>query len=184
LRDPAAHRVQLIVYEAALAALAVTVGFVLAAVPNVELFTLVVFLAGVLLGRASGARVGVLAALVYGLLSPYGLPDPILLTALLLSRLCIGVLGGSLRVWLLAGPRAKRVALFAVAGLLSSLIFQVLTNLAIGLTVGQWRVVLAGAVPYALVNMASNVASFSLLGVSTVDVVRRLPIPILLEEDG
>jgi len=144
-----------------------------------------VFLSGVLLGPASGARVGALAATVFGLVNPYGLPDPLLLTALIVSRTLIGALGGALRGVLQRGPRLPRMAIFLVAAIVATLVFQGLTNAAIGLTFGNWRAVLVGAVPFALVNLLANSAAFVLLGVSAVDVARRLPLPSQApEEDG
>lgn len=179
---PHTRIVRLITLEAGLAALAVGVGFALAFLPNVELFTFTVFLAGVLLGPFAGARVGVLAGLVYGLLNPYGLPGPILLGALLGSRALIGVLGGLLRGAILGTARGDGG--FLVGGLLSTLIFQGLTTLAVAATFGSWKAVIVGAIPYALVNVAVNLVVFPLLGPSSVAAARRLPIPGLHDHPG
>jgi len=185
LHDAAHARiVRLIAFEAGLAALAVGVGFALAFLPNVELFTFTVFLSGVLLGPFAGARVGVLAGLVYGLLNPYGLPSPVLLAALLGSRAVIGVLGGLLRGSILrSGPRVAD-GTFLVGGLLSTLVFQGLTTLAVAVTFGSWKAVILGAIPYALVNLAVNLVVFPLLGPSSVGAARRLPIPGLHDHPG
>lgn len=170
------RNVRLITVEAGLAALAVAVGFALVALPNVELVTFVVFLAGVLLGPVAGARVGALAALVYGILNPYGLPSPIILAALLLSRMGIGVLGGLFRGWILH-HRGGRDGAFLLGGFLSTLLFQGLTTLAIAATLNSWGPVFIGGLPFAFVNLAVNLVVFPLLGASSVDAARRLPIP-------
>lgn len=172
-----AGELKLIALEAALAALAIAVGYALNAIPNVELFTFVVFLSGALLGTRSGMRVGALAAIGYGLLNPYGLPGPPLLAALIISRMLIGLLGGILRPGLLVSSRPRRAAMFIAGGVVSTLLFQALTNVALALTLGQWRATFIGAAPFALTQLAWNAALFPVLGVACVDVARQLPIP-------
>ncbi len=56
---------------------AVGAGYLLAGVPNVELMTLVIALSGAALGLRAGALSGILAAAIYSLGSPYGLPNPL-----------------------------------------------------------------------------------------------------------
>jgi hypothetical protein len=183
LRSSAAGELQLVALEAALAALAIAVGFALTALPNVELFTFVVFLSGVLLGSRSGMRVGGLAAIGYGLLNPYGLPGPPLLAALVVSRMLIGIAGGWARPVVLGGSLARRTAALVLAAVGCTLVFQTLTTIALAITLGQWRATLVGAVPFALWNLAWNVAFFPVLGVACVDVARRLPIPGLTSRE-
>lgn len=180
MSDPAAPLLQLVALEAGLAALAVVAGFGLAAVPNVELVTFIVFLTGALFGVKSGVRVGVIASVAYGLLSPYGLPDPLLLTALVLGRVWIGALGGWFRPALHDGERWRRVLLFAAGGALGSLGFHALTNVALGITMSAWRTVLLGAIPFALIGIASNIVVFAILGVPCLEIARHIPIPGLV----
>jgi len=177
LRSAAAGELQLVALEAALAALAIASGYALAALPNVELVTFVVFLSGVLLGSRSGMRVGALAAIGFGLLNPNGLPGPPLLTALVVSRMLIGIAAGWFRPVVLTGSVTRRVVGLVAAAFACTLVFQTLTTIALALTLGQWRATLVGAVPFALTNLAWNVAFFPVLGVACVDVARQLPIP-------
>ncbi len=187
--------VRLATLEAAFAALAVAAGFVLAVVPNVELFTFIVFLSGVLLGSVSGIRVGILASIAYGLLSPYGLPGVPLLVALVVSRGVVGWLGGAMSP-LLGADRddpegdadglaiARRAAAWAMGGLIATAVFQALTTLAVAYTVGAWRATVLAAVPYAVVALVCNVLVFPLLGTHVHRVARRLPIPELSPRGG
>ncbi len=179
----ATDKVQRLVVEAALAALAVVVAFALAAIPNVELFTFVVFLSGVLLGWRSGARVGFIAALAYGLLNPYGLPQAPLLAALVIARVLTGAMGGLARGMILRAGFRRQVVLFALAGFVATLLFDALTNLSLALTIGQTGAVMLAAVPFAIVHHVSNVVAFAVLGVSCLEVARLLPIPGLLSRE-
>lgn len=178
-----AGELKLVALEAALAALAIAVGFALSGVPNAELFTFVIFLSGALLGYRSGMRVGALAAIGYGLLNPYGLPGPPLLAALVISRMLIGLLGGVMRPMLLDPSRIHRAVAFFAGAVVATLVFQTLTTIAVALTLGPWRATIIGAVPFALINLAWNAVCFPVLGVACVDVARQLPIPGLPSDE-
>ena len=103
---------------------AVGVGYLLMGLPNVELMTLVVALAGGALGPGSGFLVGALAASIYSLGSPIGLPPPLLLVAQALGMGMAGWtghLGGAWMVRLLgSGARSQAVACAAGTGLLAT----------------------------------------------------------------
>lgn len=149
---------------------AVGAGYLLAGIPNVELMSLVAALGGVALGAMRGAVVGALAAGVFSLASPYGLPAPLLLAAQMAGLGFAGAVGG------VAGRRARAVPdvaparpwrswpQAALAGLVVTVVYDGLTNLAIlasfDLAAG---IVLAGALPFFLVHVATNVAFFCVI---------------------
>ncbi|MBK8166294.1 MAG: ECF transporter S component [bacterium] len=149
---------------------AVGAGYLLAGIPNVELMSLVAALGGVALGPARGAVVGALAAGVFSLASPYGLPAPLLLAAQMAGLGTAGVAGA------VAGRRGRAVPgaaprrswrswpLAALAGLVVTVVYDGLTNLAILASFDfPAGVVLAGALPFFLVHMATNVAFFAVI---------------------
>jgi len=142
---------------------AVGVGYLLAGVPNVELMTLVIALAGATLGAARGALVGAVAAVVYSLVSPFGLAAPPLLAAQALGMAWAGVLGRALGAVLEKSTRpGTRLSLAGATGVLAALVFDLLTNL--GVIVGydlDPRVVLGGALGFNLIHMGSVGASFA-----------------------
>ena len=148
------------------AGVAVGVGYLLAGVPGVELMTLVTALAGLALGIRAGAGVGGLAALVYSLGSPYGVPVPLILTAQVLGMAAAGVIGGLLGSFLRkCGPRRRpRMLAAGLAGVTAAVVFDVLTNLAIALAYGTpLAAVAAMAVPMFLIHVAVNAAVFVLV---------------------
>lgn len=140
----------------------------LAGVPNVELMTLVVALAGCTLGIWPGAACGAAAALIYSVGSPLGLPVPLLLAGQLVGLALAGILGGIMGRAILGfsgKPTAWRKMISAGGlGLLATLGYDVLTNLAIiGAFDMEPRVVLVGAIPFALWHMGANALIFVLL---------------------
>ncbi len=134
-------------------------------IPNFEVLTLVVFCSGVLLGARDGVLVGAVTMLVYSLLNPYGAVHPLVTLAQVLGESAAG-LGGA---WFAAarGPERgapARALLLAIAALLLTVWFDVLTNLATGILFGQVRVTLIGGIPFAAWHVASNIGLFVVLG--------------------
>ncbi|HVP14773.1 MAG TPA: hypothetical protein VMS88_04475 [Terriglobales bacterium] len=142
--------------------------------PDVEVQTLGIFCAGVLLGARDGAWVGGLTMLVYSLMNPYGPAHPLVTGAQVLGQVPAGLAGGAFGA---LGLHARSVAARGVAlGVLAfvlTLWFDLVTNLATGLLMGQWRVVLVGGAWFALWHNGSNVLLFVLLGTPLVGVFGR-----------
>jgi hypothetical protein len=118
-----------IIRAALFTALSVALGFLLAAIPNVELMTLTVFMSGVFCGVRLGGIVGTLSILFHSILNPLGPAPPPLLAAQVAGFCIIGVAGG------LAGPRIRPgrsggIIGSAVLGFVLTLLYDVLTTLA------------------------------------------------------
>ncbi len=78
-------------------ALAVSVGYLLAPVPNVELFTATIFLSGLLFGKKHGCLVGIFAGWIFGIYNPWGpAPWPLLFVQVFVRAL-VGYTGGMFR---------------------------------------------------------------------------------------
>ncbi len=107
----------------------VALGYALATVPNVELVTASIFLAGYLFGPAAGVLVGLSAEFLYSLTSPYGLAAPPLLVAQLLGMAFAGFVGGWLGNAVNAWHRGLRLHLvFGLVGLFVTLAFDLVTT--------------------------------------------------------
>jgi len=79
------------------AALAVVFGYMLAFIPNIEIFTLTIFLSGFILGKKEGLIVGLLSSMIFTFFNPLGTsPLPLLLYQIAHYSLT-GFLGGFLR---------------------------------------------------------------------------------------
>ncbi len=107
-------------------------GYLFILVPNVEMITATIFIAGLVLGPFHGAIVGLLAELIYSSSNAYGAAMPPLLLAQIISFALVGWVGG------LVGrreihPLSLRVFVFGVCGLLLTLFYDVLTTLSFAL---------------------------------------------------
>jgi hypothetical protein len=154
----------------------------------VELFSVAVFLSGALLGPAWGAWVGGVARLVFSVGNPYGPPHPLVLVAQVLGGAVIGALGGIVGRWLAprtgaadsspnrapAGART-RAALLVISGIVGTLAYDTLTNVAQGVVFGSVPATLAlGAIP-ALQHVGSNAVLFLVLGSAAFPWLSRHP---------
>jgi hypothetical protein len=146
----------------------------------VELFTVAVFVSGMLAGPAWGLWIGAVARLVFSVANPYGPPHPWILAAQVLGAMLVGGLGGLARPWLFRvseSPESSRarVAILLVCGLVATLLYDALTNIAQGIAFGSFRVAIAlGALP-ALQHLASNLVIFALVGNAALPWLRRHP---------
>jgi hypothetical protein len=144
-------------------ALGVTLGYALMSVPNVELVTATVFIAGVVSGARGGAFVGAAAEGIFSLFHPLGAPSPPLWIAQVISMAVAGAAGGLF--FELGSPltQSKRFRI-GIAGFLCTLNFAVLTTLAYSLTVSfSMKQILASLVfglGFYVVHLISNTAIF------------------------
>jgi hypothetical protein len=142
--------------------------------PDFEIQTLGIFGAGVLLGSRDGAVVGTLTMLVYSLMNPYGPAHPFVTLAQVLGEAVAGLTGGCFGAMGLYGRRvAVRGVLLGGIALGLTLWFDLVTNVATGLVVGQMRVVLLQGIPFALWHCGTNLLLFVLLGTPLVAVFGR-----------
>src|SRR5512144_1101315 len=101
---------RIVVRSAALIAFSVACGYAkLLLFPYllfVELFTLALFVSGLLVGPGWGIWVGLVARLVFSVANPLGPAHPWVLAAQVLGGAWVGLLGGLFRPWML--PRGGR----------------------------------------------------------------------------
>ena len=154
-----------------LVALAIALKLPILSVPNVEFLTFVIFSSGFLLGMVEGMMVGMIAMSIYTtLIAPYGIPPPPIAAAQIFSMGLIGFCGGIARRLIPVAPepgaRSRPIFFVLILGLFAlslTLVYDLLSNLAVAFVVGQfWPVMIAG-VPFALVHLASNVVIFLVL---------------------
>ncbi len=108
-------------------ALAAALGFSLSGVPNVELVTATVFIAGAVLGPREGALVGAAAEALYTSFHPLGAPPPPLWIAQVLGMSLAGMAGGFWRSFPVRSFIRSRFGT-AAAGLLCTIAFDLLTT--------------------------------------------------------
>ncbi|MGQ9479493.1 MAG: hypothetical protein ACUVQ0_05735 [Thermoproteota archaeon] len=151
-----------------LASLAVSSNYALIMIPNVKLMDAMVFASGMIMGFGFGASLAILIWLVYGTLNPYGLSLP----TLALTMMCEIVYAIFSRVAILLKKDWQRVTRYDVLllsslGFFSTLIYDVVTNLFVGVLF--YGSALTGLltmnfpVPMGLIHEFSNAAFFPVL---------------------
>jgi hypothetical protein len=154
-----------------LIALAIALKLPILSIPNVEFLTFVVFSAGYLLGIIEGMLVGVISMSIYtSVITPYGLPPLPIAFAQILSMALVGFGGGLVSKFSFAAlcqslPSGliPPLLVMALSGLILTVIYDLLTNLATAFVMGQFLPVMLAAIPFALVHILSNVVIFVVL---------------------
>src|SRR4029079_18182155 len=144
----------------------------------VELFSVAVFLSGVIVGVGWGMWVGAAARLIFSVANPYGPLHPWVLAAQVVGAGLLGAMGGLARraltgSWLQSAP--ARAAFLGACGFLGTAAYDLITNLAQGIVFGSVRVALARGVVLSLQHIASSTAIFVLIGGLAVSCLRRDP---------
>jgi len=147
-----------------LSSLAVALGFLLIAVPNVELMTLTVFVSGGLLGLRGGILVGVVSMLIYSIANPMGAAIPMVTASQVVGLGIVGAAGAATPAirHILKGRMVRNI-IFASAGLLLTIVYDFLTNLALGISVGTVVAVLVAGILFSVVHFVSNALIFFFL---------------------
>lgn len=150
-------------------ALAIGLGFSLIMVPNIELITVIIFLAGLTLGIGWGVLVGGTAELIFSVLNPFGsgLVFPPLLLAQVLSMMIVGLAGGLMRpLFFKREFSAKNIAGLAIIGFILTFIFDSLTTLSYPISVGfdlpQTVGIYISGIGFTILHQVSNAIVFAI----------------------
>lgn len=157
---------------ALLTAVCVVLGYLFLPIPNLEMITAGIFLAGIWMGARYGAFIGCLAEGIYSLTNPMGFPPLPLLVAQVLAMALVGWCGGTFRLALLnlrffSLTQWLGHVWLALLGVSLTLFYDLLTNLSFPLTAGfswvQTRATLILGIPFALIHLTTNGMIFAFL---------------------
>lgn len=152
-------------------ALTVAAGFSLAAVPNVELVTFLIFISGFLLGTRLGPLAGAVSWGLFSALNPMGVAVPPVLAAQVVCGAVIGLAGGVLGPIILERRgRFVGMLLSGLTGLTVTLFFQLAVNAAAFVaaagiddrTLPAFRAFVIGGIAFTLMHLVWNTAVFLL----------------------
>jgi len=127
-----------IVLSSTFVALAIVLGYMLAYIPNIELFTLTIFLSGFILGKRDGIIVGFFSSLIFCFFNPIGASPLPLLTFQLFHYSLTGFLGALTRDYLKRKTFFKPdedmfvlpvMVLFGLMGALITINFQIFASM-------------------------------------------------------
>jgi len=125
-------------------ALAIVLGYSLAYIPNIEVFTLMIFLSGFIMGKKEGAIIGLLSASIFTFFNPLGPSPPPLFIYQLIHYSTTGLLGGLTKGFLRNKEYFKPtedlyifriMLLFGFLGAVITFVFDILSTLFGGFTV-------------------------------------------------
>ena len=117
------ERIKLISRIAIFTALAISLGYILSFIPNLELTTSTIFLSGAFLGSSAGLLVGAISFLIFGFANPLGpSPLPLLLTQIL-GGMFAGFMGG-----VYTRKKWDKVYILVLFGILVTIVYDILTT--------------------------------------------------------
>jgi len=151
-------------------ALILGVGYALAFVPNVELVTALIFLAGTLMGLKRGLLIGILGEFLFSALNPMGsgLLFPPLLIAQIIAMTVICLIGALLRSYILNWKISlPNVILIGAIGFLVTLFYDILVSAAYPLSAGfksrETIATIIAGLAFSVIHLISNTVVFIVL---------------------
>ncbi|MBY9010409.1 MAG: hypothetical protein KGD74_11140 [Candidatus Lokiarchaeota archaeon] len=125
-------------------ALAIVLGYAMAYIPNIEVFTLMIFLSGFIMSKKEGAIIGLLSAFIFTFFNPFGPSPPPLFIYQLIHYSLTGISGALTKDFMLNRKFFKPkedlyvyqvMVIFGVVGGILTFLFDILSTLFGGFTV-------------------------------------------------
>ena len=174
--------VQKIALMGAFIALGNALGYAFISIPNVELITATIFIAGYVLGIKYGIVVGIITEAIYSLFNPFGMAAPPLLFAQVVSMGITGFLGGSLGKQN-SGSRLWHHITTGAAGLFSTFIFAFLTTISYvtftGFDLNKIMASIVYGLGFYLLHMISNTVIFFTLVPVLIRILSKITKPVM-----
>ncbi|MFP4458898.1 MAG: ECF transporter S component [Candidatus Zixiibacteriota bacterium] len=156
-----------IALSSVLIAIGVGFGYLLSGIPNIELITLTIFIAGYSLGAIYGSSCGAMIWIIYGAFNPFGMAPLPIFAAQIIAGAFIGIFGAiAYRIIKNIKERYLRILIFAFSGAFLTLFYQILINSASFISFGSKDTLIAyiiGGLSFALLHIVSNTLIFSIL---------------------
>jgi uncharacterized membrane protein len=147
-------------------ALAVSLGYLLFFIPNVELISATIFASGWLFGMSVGASVGGLSFAIFSLFNPLGASLPPLFIAQVFGGVLLGISGHLFKIVLAPLSLFFKVVLLGIVGGFLTLIYDIITNVGgfIAFTTEKtFFAYLISGIVFSVLHIVSNVLIFTVL---------------------
>ncbi len=174
-------------FIAILTALSVVLGYLLAFIPNIEVFTLMIFLSGFMMSKKEGAIIGFLSALIFTFFNPYGPSPPPLFLYQLIHYSTTGVLGGLMKDFLRNKKYFKPtedlyifriMLLFGFLGAVITFVFDILSTLfggfMVSITIDYFIASYLLGIVFTTIHLIGNVLIFVFLLPGLIQVIMKL----------
>jgi hypothetical protein len=158
------YRLRKVAAAGLLSALAIALNFPLLGFPNIEVFSLCMFIAGVFLGLWGGLVVPLIAGSIFVTFNPNGPPSLILVAiAQLIGFMLFGIVGALFGKSILKNKnRLVGMTFCAAIGVVFTFLYDILTNMAFALSTGPFWPTFVGGNILSLVHIVSNGILFGL----------------------
>ncbi len=154
-------------------ALSIVLGYLLAYLPNIELFTLTIFLSGFILGKRDGMIVGISSSFIFCFFNPLG-ASPLPLLAFQLSYYTLIGLLGALAHQLLRKKtfftpdedlyKIPVMVIFGIIGGVITIFFQIFSTLVDAIsfygTIDRFLPILITGIPFTITHIIGNTLGF------------------------
>jgi len=151
-------------------ALILGVGYALAFVPNVELLTAMIFLAGTLMGIRRGVLIGIMGEFLFSAFNPMGsgLLFPPMLIAQLIAMAIVGFAGGVFRGYVLRWKISfLNILLIGIIGFILTLFYDILVSSAFpvsaGFSLNEVVATVIAGFAFSVVHLIGNTLIFILI---------------------
>ncbi|MFX0104537.1 MAG: ECF transporter S component [Candidatus Hodarchaeota archaeon] len=168
-------------------ALAIVLGFLLVYIPNIELFTLTIFLSGFILGKRDGIIVGFLSSFIFCFFNPLGASPLPLLTFQLIHYSMTGLIGALTNSYLkkknFFNPKEDLyifsvLIIFGVLGLLITTSFQMFSSLVHVLsffgTINEFLSYLLTGIGFTAIHIIGNTLGFIFILPGLIQLINRM----------
>jgi uncharacterized membrane protein len=168
-------------------ALAVVLGYILAYLPNVELFTLIIFLSGFVLSKKEGLLIGFLSSLIFTFFNPLGTSPPPLFLYQITHYSFTGFLGGLVNDYFKTKKYYKPnddlyifkiMLIFGIIGGLITFFYDILSTLIGGFLVSfkieYFITTYLTGIVFTSVHLVGNILGFVLLLPGLIQIIIKL----------
>lgn len=140
------------------AALALALNFPLLGIPNIEIISLILFIAGLFLGYYGSLISSLAAGLIFVFFNPNGPPSMVLLVIAQITGFVLFGLAGALfgKSILKNKNRVVGMTFCAAIGIVFTFIYDLLTNMAIAVSFDAFWPTIIGGISFALWHFVSN----------------------------
>ena len=168
-------------------ALSIVLGYLMAYIPNIEVFTMMIFLSGFIMSKKEGAIIGLLSSSIFTFFNPLGPSPPPLFVYQLIHYTMTGILGGLTKDFLRTKEYFKPtedlyvfrvLLLFGLSGAIITFIFDILSTLfggfVVSITLDYFVATYLLGIVFTTIHLIANILIFVFLLPGLIQIIVKL----------
>jgi uncharacterized membrane protein len=168
-------------------ALSIVLGYMMAYIPNLEVFSMMIFLSGFIMSKKEGAIIGLLSAFIFTFFNPFGPSPPPLFIYQLIHYSLIGILGGLTKDFLRNKEYFKPtedlyifriMLLFGFLGAIITFIFDILSTLfggfVVSITIDYFIATYLLGIVFTTIHLIGNILVFVFILPGLIQLITKL----------